>query len=223
MLEVETMVLGSIDQLNNVGNEKLSYEAVERLGLQPYDDQCYYLSKDNPFRAVLTRNQQLKWNSHKPVDAVHVAEVMDFSESNRRFLHINTGTHGDKNGYTVEQNISLADGRLTKGDFESVCNSSNMSLHIVSQGAAKLEGKDYTNVDIIDAWCFSAKSQSAKDQAKDLRKFLHLVAERWNEKPRKTEAHTTIMGSTNKVVVNGGDNIVMTGVNANDINVTMNK
>ena len=216
--------LGSIDQLDQNGNKKLSHDDVESLGLRPsdLDDQYYILSEDNPFHATLTRNGQLKWDSQEPVNATQVAKVMRFTRDNGRFLHINTGTHGDEHGNTVEQDAALAEANFSKEDLLSAWECPDVSVHIVSQGAPKLEGKDYKNVDIIDAWCFSAKSNSVVQKVEDLRKFLSAVHEHLSKQSSKTPAYATTMGSINIVKATGNHNVMVTGVNAKkDVNVTM--
>ncbi len=143
--------LASVDKLKkNMSFDQKSYEKyIQSISLSP----------DNPFFSILTSSGQVKWISKSPVSAKHVHEVVRSTVAVGRSLHINTGTHGSKEGGTVVDHPQFAEAQFTKEDIDFVWDELNVSLHIMSKHSPALTEKQYPSTDIIDAWCYSEASQ----------------------------------------------------------------
>jgi len=109
----------------------------------------------NRFTPKRTEKGQITWTARGKVNKYDVAEVALYSKENKRSLHINTGTHGDRRGNHANQNPKLAEAKFTKQDINTVWNDQNISVHIVSTNAPALTTAQHEQIDIMHAWCFS--------------------------------------------------------------------
>lgn len=150
------MRLASVDQLDHAGNPKLTSKQIGNLSGR--------VSEENPFVAK-ARNGQITWLSEAPVNAQHVREIVELTTGMGRNLHINTGTHGDEEGNTVTTNIGCGEAGFSKQDMQAAWKKENVSIHIVSQASPAIRPD---NIDVIDAWCYSVKSDEAGAQGQQL-------------------------------------------------------
>jgi hypothetical protein len=78
-------------------------------------------------------------------------------------IHVNTGTHGNKEGETIYNKPlvgDLAEGRFFDFDYSTLSKHKNVSLHSVSSLAPALYPSQAAHV--IDAWCNSSKNPQIK-------------------------------------------------------------
>jgi len=113
----------------------------------------------------------------------------DETDKNGRFIHLNTGSHGDPKGKTIENTKKLLE---ICGSQEKVNNYLKESVHFAKQDLENLKAKKRTSVflinsisvpiypenkDVVDGWCMSQQMQDEryklyldqKDIAKELR------------------------------------------------------
>ncbi len=120
----------------------------------------WYKIEDKPcrFRVQLTANGQLIWRSFDAVEANDVKAVANFYKEKGckgRSLHVNTGIHAiDATGLVIVDDQSS---KFGEEDMVSFRDYLPVALHLVSS----YSGPQFTpartpDVDILDAWSFSA-------------------------------------------------------------------
>lgn len=128
------------------------------VGAQPAANQAVkrriegLLSHDNPFCGLLNEGRII-WLANKECTCNHVKQIVRATEeAYGRYVHINTGTHGDTSGYIVDPDHPYDDVQHVVEDFSLAWECELVSVHVVSS----LSGAIYPpHKDAIDAWCFS--------------------------------------------------------------------
>ena len=145
------------------------------------------VNKWNPFLPTtrLLSNNTIYYASNDVCAIKHIKDIIDQSRANKRYLHINTATHGTESGSSLWW--------MSKETTESLNNKKDRKKYRKlnkewREGASKFLNEDFTNLlkmkhededhtyfsmtivsentfpeypencDILDAWCFSADS-----------------------------------------------------------------
>ncbi len=111
------------------------------------------------FRVQLTANGQLIWRSFCVVYKEDVQAIANFYKKRGdkgRSLHINTGIHADPTGVA---SIDGKSGDFTGEDIVSLKGYVPVSFHIISSVFGPVTPEIKPDVDILDAWCFSATTK----------------------------------------------------------------
>jgi hypothetical protein len=116
-------------------------------------------NETNPFRVKVV-NGQLLWKSIDKINIEHMTEITNFyankQELQTRGIHINTGTHGDENGTLLSKNSS----QFIWQDIVLAQHAKNLiSVGIVTKLQPPINHTDKPDLDIIDAWCWSIRTQ----------------------------------------------------------------
>ncbi len=111
-----------------------------------------------PFRAYKYPTGHYIWMGTRAVTGVDVLSIVKIAAQYKQAVHINTGTHGNKQGYTSYTQPFLAEKKFTKEDFSTAIKYANVSIHIVSQYSKAIYPHEANH--IINAWCFSIKSEN---------------------------------------------------------------
>lgn len=138
----------------------LQIPSIQKLGLvEDRVNKGWYVvkrfKKENPFR-IQIQGKQLIWKSFGDVYPIDLKEVADFYRSlpQKRSLHINTGIHGKKEGIAFTDKNS---GNFILQDNEEFAG--RVSLHNVTSLSPPYTHQMAPHLDILDAWCHSAKTQ----------------------------------------------------------------
>ena len=162
--------LESVDKLKKNPN----IDNLHHLGLTLVRENCYELNSKNPLQASLDDGRIL-WLSSKPINASHVEEVVNYTLAKQRRVHVNTGTHGNKQGKTVVSGgAHFAESLFTKEDLKTIWSLGDASMHIVSSYSKPIYPP---KIDVIDAWCYSLASydNSSRDMTFLIDYFRSLI------------------------------------------------
>lgn len=142
-----------------------------RLIKDPNHEGWFKINSKSLFSVRLTVNGQLIWQSFSPVGESDVKEIANFYRNlgDKRSLHINTGIHGGPAG---QADVDSDSGTFTEEDIIMLKGYLRVSFHVVSSFSDPIPEERLTNVDILDAWCFSASTKdfsklSAKGKASE--------------------------------------------------------
>lgn len=186
--------LAHVDTLNDrKPNNKLTEDEFKTLTAS---EGLLELSSENPFKPKLVKGQ-IKWESDNDVYAEDVSEVIRKTSLCNRSIHINTGTHGNAQGKTVLQDISLADVRFIEDDINLAWNLNNVSVHTVTQNSPPFTSDEYPNLDIIDAWCYSEKSKHTLPAKEDaITNVIHrIVSSLASAQEKAQQSEVKVQGS----------------------------
>ncbi len=125
----------------------------------------YKLNTPNRFNVEVTPEHQFLWKSFCEVSASDVRGIARTYENLRkkRSLHINTGTHGSPDGTPLPGN-KLGSANFFLEDLNAFKRYTWVSFHTVSTlrppiTYEEIRRKLKKEVDVLDAWCFSAKTK----------------------------------------------------------------
>lgn len=118
-----------------------------------------------PFNARV-KGGHLFWSADDIITARHVRNVIAITKQLGRNLHINTGTHGSKDGETVVTRAqSYTDKKLKDcwkfalEDTLAAAKANQVSVHIVSSLAPPIHPP---GTDVLQAWCFSRRTEAVE-------------------------------------------------------------
>jgi len=173
-------------------NEKLTLEKLKQMGIYleidpkavTKDQASWYKVKHpdfekSPFRVRL-EGGQLLWQSFDLVngendDITPIARLYETSFQPRRTLLVNTGLHGNAEG-EIAYAIDGTD--FVTGDMDIFLPGNFATVHIVAPKRPPYTHKEDQAKDILDAWCYSAKTE--RDKNKDFlqsKRFAEELAE----------------------------------------------
>jgi len=99
------------------------------------------------------RDGQIIWVSVKPISKKHIEKIIKIAAINNQSVHINTGTHGDKKGNTVETEPILSENKFHFEDFYTAYKADDVSVYkLACEYGPKYPQKANQ---VINAWCFS--------------------------------------------------------------------
>lgn len=104
---------------------------------------------------------QIKWTTNHLSYGKEVQKIIDWvTKVKGRSLIVNTGTHGDTLGRTVVDNSKLGEYKFAEQDMLISKDNQKVAIRILSKNTKPFTSLEYPNHDIIDAWCFSARSEA---------------------------------------------------------------
>ncbi|MEM7175291.1 MAG: hypothetical protein AAF443_05135, partial [Chlamydiota bacterium] len=128
----------------------------ENIGLRSLGNDFYTLegrSERFPFKAYKYPGGNYIWLGTDLIDGNQVLSIVRMAAKYKQSVHINTGTHGSKNGETAYTKYSLAEKDFTIEDFETALKHYNVSIHVVSKYSPAIYPNEANQ--IINAWCDS--------------------------------------------------------------------
>ena len=154
--------------------------------------------------------RQYVWVSEHKVTASDVKTIFEELIKKGQSVHINTGTHGDKEGKNVHdsQDDLYANSGFLKEDLDLVWKRENASFQVVSKDSRPTYPENANHV--IDAWCHSAN------------KSIHKIREEAEKAFQHTSYNTTVgdnQGGNQSVTfnINTGTITNNTGGSVNDL------
>lgn len=116
-----------------------------------------------PFESVfcgkVREDGSIIWRSADPITAKDVIVLAEHLVKFNQSIHINTGTHGTKDGLNAYESKSsiLSEGVFLQEDIEDIClKYNNVSFQVVGTLSSHIYPKGADHV--IDAWCNGAKN-----------------------------------------------------------------
>lgn len=114
---------------------------------------------ESKFFGKIISNGTIVWRSPWPISAKDVAVLAEHLIKFDQSIHINTGTHGNKDGLNSfeAKEKSLSEGKFLQEDIEGLCYThTNISFQVVSSLTSHIYPEHADHV--IDAWCNGAKN-----------------------------------------------------------------
>eukprot|EP00960_Hanusia_phi_P000235 6389-Hanusia_phi.AAC.1 len=134
----------------------------EALGLLEISSGRYVLreSAKRCFVARALPTRQILWESTDQVDEYDVKEIIVAMAKHEQAIHVNTGTHGDKEGSLITDKNDTMSFFIDDYNASKELEDSQVSIHCVTVQSSPFAPRK-TNV-IINAWCWSERYKFAE-------------------------------------------------------------